>query len=162
VPFCRCGKKITEKPVHKCGCGRKWLWKMRSDRYVFAGWWTDEPRGNCVCGKPIKGTEAQCECGRKWAYRKAKDRYVFKGGEKVLNIEGVGVTLKYVTPKMVSIRLKCPRCGRDGILVVSSSKEGRVTRYEIKHDMTTCGFGVTSDEFELLDTIYREAKRWER
>jgi hypothetical protein len=27
------------KPVYKCECGRKWIWKIRSGRYVFAGWW---------------------------------------------------------------------------------------------------------------------------
>ena len=37
--FCRCGREITEKPVHKCECGLKWIWKIRSNKYVYAGRW---------------------------------------------------------------------------------------------------------------------------
>jgi len=38
---CKCGREIYQKPVHECECGRRWLWKMRSGRYVFAGWWNE-------------------------------------------------------------------------------------------------------------------------
>jgi len=34
-------REIYQKPVHDCECGRRWLWKMRSGRYVFAGWWNE-------------------------------------------------------------------------------------------------------------------------
>lgn len=36
--YCVCGREIYDKPVHCCVCGRKWIWKIRSRRYVFAGW----------------------------------------------------------------------------------------------------------------------------
>jgi len=36
---CYCGRKITEKPVHKCECGVMWLYKIRSRKYVYAGRW---------------------------------------------------------------------------------------------------------------------------
>ena len=40
---CRCGRKIpypTTIPfVYRCPCGRKWIWKIRAKKYVFAGWW---------------------------------------------------------------------------------------------------------------------------
>jgi len=36
---CFCGRDLYNKPVHFCECGRKWIWKIRSERYVFAGWW---------------------------------------------------------------------------------------------------------------------------
>jgi len=38
--LCACGREIMGKGgVFKCECGRKWIWKIRSGRYVFAGWW---------------------------------------------------------------------------------------------------------------------------
>jgi len=42
---CRCGRDIpfpldTENSyVHCCECGVKWVWKIRSKKYVYAGRW---------------------------------------------------------------------------------------------------------------------------
>jgi len=40
---CRCGKDIplplnpNGSHVHHCECGVRWLWKVRSKKYVYAG-----------------------------------------------------------------------------------------------------------------------------
>lgn len=34
--YCKCGNKLYKKPLHACSCGRKWLWKIRSRKYVLA------------------------------------------------------------------------------------------------------------------------------
>jgi len=35
---CVCGRPMSGS-VYKCECGRKWILKVKSNRYVFAGWW---------------------------------------------------------------------------------------------------------------------------
>ena len=156
MPFCKCGAKITEKPIHKCECGRKWLWKMRSNRYVFAGLWKDFPTDKCVCGREICGEDVTCECGRKWVYNRGRDRYMFKGGKSEVIIDGQRVIIEYVTANRVSIIVKCPRCGKDGRLVIHS--RGVTVKYDVKHDRGACKFGFTSDGYEVLDRIYKKIR----
>ena len=39
MPFyCHCGEEIRGR-VFNCPCGRRWLFKMKSGRYVYAGRW---------------------------------------------------------------------------------------------------------------------------
>ena len=44
--YCYCGRLLRSPPkdwdfkspyFYFCSCGRKWLWKIRSKRYVYAG-----------------------------------------------------------------------------------------------------------------------------
>ncbi len=34
--LCRCGREIKGE-FYVCECGRMWLWKLKSGKYVYAG-----------------------------------------------------------------------------------------------------------------------------
>lgn len=41
--MCECGLFLPPKPtisnIYRCRCGRKYLWKLTSRKWIFAGFW---------------------------------------------------------------------------------------------------------------------------
>jgi len=53
----------------------------------------------------------------------------------------------------------CPKCGKEGYLI-AQGRSGSGNRFGIKHDNnTTCFFGWTSKEWDILNEIYKSVRR---
>lgn len=109
----------------------------------------------CECGERIVGEFYVCKCGRRWEWNSRTNRYSFRGGHYSFRIDFTIVKVVYNTVRKKSIKLICPKCGREGKLVRRDNGKS----YRVRHDRGECCFGRSSEWYDLLDEIYKKVKR---